>query len=138
MLRMKMKDILILTMSAFCITGCGTICNLASKEPQPYGGLARDLEFANSAQLSAPQSPWAFVGALGICAGEFGASGIADTVTFPFILCYERRKARDNPTKKCDCSMLPAEYSVGAVVPPATPNSADQAIPAEFKELVGK
>jgi hypothetical protein len=95
---MKAKSILLPAISALCLTGCGTIGNLASKDPQPYGGLAKDVEWfdtPHSVLNGGSSSKGGLVG-LGLCGCELASSGVADTLTFPLILCYEALIAHEN------------------------------------------
>jgi uncharacterized protein YceK len=139
MLCMKMKGILLLAMSAVCLTGCGTVCNLASKDPQPYGGLAKDVDWfetPHSANGGSSSRGGAIL--LGLCGCEFASSGVADTLTFPLILCYEALIAHENAKNEGNYSKLPVEYSVGAVAAPPAPTSAKPSIPVEDKGCEGK
>jgi uncharacterized protein YceK len=117
---MKMKVFTLMAVSAICLTGCGTVFNLASKEPQPYGGLANDIKVVAAPHLPAgsASSAGALAMVLALGAGEFCASAVADTLTFPFILFYEARISRENTAKQADYSKLPVQYSAGAVAAP--------------------
>ena len=39
---------------AVLASSCGTVCNLASEKPEIYGGVAKDLEFAQTPNPGAP------------------------------------------------------------------------------------
>jgi uncharacterized protein YceK len=87
--------------------GCGTVCNLAGGNPDNYGGVQRDLQFANDARAKggllsgADNTPTArggssvggeaALGALALYGADLSLSFIADTVTLPVVI-YLRQK----------------------------------------------
>lgn len=79
------------------LTGCGTVCNLAMGDPQPYGGVQKDAEFFQSwAPRPGPSGGQsAALGAaacLGIPSAEFGCSFVGDTLTLPAVVAVRRWK----------------------------------------------
>jgi hypothetical protein len=77
------------------VSGCGTVCNLLSQHPKPYGGLAKDFSTIGSPDLNKPvfhqgdqQNGKGGVIALGVILGlgatELCATGLADTLCLPF------------------------------------------------------
>jgi uncharacterized protein YceK len=76
------------------VSGCGTVANLMSENPTPYGGIHKDLEFVASGKTafdlsgspSTSNSPWGAALLLGLFAAEPPLSLLADTVTLPFVL----------------------------------------------------
>jgi hypothetical protein len=79
--------------------GCGTVCNLAEKEPVAFGGVQKDIQFimtpsagrmADSPASTHPgQNQVIF--ALVIMPAEVGLSCMADTLTWPFIVYLNHR-----------------------------------------------
>lgn len=70
-------------------SGCGTILNLRSGDPEVYGGVAKDLEFIMTPQAGeggGGGSP----GVLMLIAGEVGLSLIGDTLTLPVVIRKKR------------------------------------------------
>jgi hypothetical protein len=109
--------------------GCGTVANLKSGHPEPYGGVQRDVAF-----LAGP-SPFSFekrdfekdngdaifaAVIMGFWGAEFCASGVADTLTLPFIARRAEEKEREDKknAELGDYAHLPVQYAAGAVVDP--------------------
>ena len=117
---MKRIGFFLLAICAVCLSGCGTICNFASGDPQPYGGLTRDMDRVGSGQQGGGghiSSPLAIPILLGLGAGELVATSIADTLTMPyFIISRQAEIKRDQTENKEDYSKLPVQYSAGAAV----------------------
>jgi hypothetical protein len=137
---MKMKGILLLAMSAACLTGCGTVGNFASEHPQPYGGVILDMNSAGSGHYSAGGGGGLLVPALIIGAGatEFCATVVGDTLTAPYILWCEVRLSCENAANEAAFSKLPTQDSTDSVVTPAAPMVAGCLVPAEEKGREGK
>lgn len=72
-------------------SGCGTILNLRSGDPNVYGGVAKDVEF-----IMTPQNLGGEGGGdpaiLMLMAGEVGLSLVGDTLTLPLVI---RKKRND-------------------------------------------
>jgi uncharacterized protein YceK len=82
-------------------SGCGTVCNLVSEEPQVYGGVKRDLGVAagaghlpaSSPSLGPSDGKGALV-LLAFCGAELGASFVGDTLSLPWLLYQDNRDPR--------------------------------------------
>jgi uncharacterized protein YceK len=93
--------------------GCGTVCNLASTSPQPYGGVEKDIEFVSTpSETDFSNSGQIGVIVFALCAADICVSGVADTLTLPLLVLREK-KALSAPE---DVPDLPAQYSCGATV----------------------
>src|SRR5262245_41857383 len=118
---------LALAAAALNAGGCGTVCNLTSGSPEPYGGVATDLRVAASplnlcANSSGGQGPWQLEFLiLGIWLADLGISAVADTLTLPVVYCWdeirEARWLRARPYEIADPGER-ARYSSGAVAAP--------------------
>ena len=101
------QRVLVLALAAFLANGCGTICNLSTRDPEvPFGGLQMDLGWLGAALDSSPStaSPpsdksidksWVV-----LLPFEVALSAVGDVVTLPIAL-YRKRKAygpRDKET----------------------------------------
>jgi hypothetical protein len=79
-------------------SGCGTVCNLASEQPEVYGGLKRDLTVVagvgNSSghPVSLGSDPRVFLVLLALGGAEFGASFVGDTLSLPLILYLDKQE----------------------------------------------
>jgi hypothetical protein len=75
--------------------GRGTVCNLASGDPEPYGGITKDWEFNHQRQVP-------FYVAM-LCTApltlEVGATLVGDTLTLPITWTIE---ARDHPNRAAE------------------------------------
>jgi hypothetical protein len=101
---------------AMSVSGCGTVCNLASGEPEVYGGVARDVEFATSSTKLDVGNCREFAAiVLGIWFADVLVSGAADTVTLPLVLTWDRRASRAAwPVSGKTEPDRPPQYSTGA------------------------
>ena len=77
--------------SAFTMSGCGTVANFASLKPKVYGGIEQDLKFFThglpggiGAGGNAPAKVLFIVGLVTIAGTELCCSALGDTVTLPF------------------------------------------------------
>jgi uncharacterized protein YceK len=90
---------------AACASGCGTVLNLADKEPMAYGGLKRDFEWLEAfTGLDAPainknpqtvnqgRANWML---LGLSLLDPPLTIVGDTVTLPLTLWLENRRAQE-------------------------------------------
>ena len=69
-------------------SGCGTIANLISRDPEVYGGLEKDVEYAQTAEPQAGQSDKVvFI----LLAAEGTLTLLGDTLTLPIVLCRRAR-----------------------------------------------
>jgi uncharacterized protein YceK len=75
----------VLAISALSLTGCGTICNLASKDPQVYGGPAKDFEVVQYFHGCGG------IGGAVVLVSDMCISLVGDTLTLP-ILLYRRER----------------------------------------------
>ena len=111
---MSRNRIAVSAIFAVLLSGCGTVFNFAGGNPQPYGGVAKDVEFAAAYQAAlqdkpprqqtgvSGHSPLALACLLGLYYGDFGASAIADTLTLPVILVGASRSTSDIPVRSED------------------------------------
>jgi hypothetical protein len=51
-MRGKKMVLVVLLLAAVGLNGCGTVCNLAGREPEIYGGLGKDFEFASTPRFN--------------------------------------------------------------------------------------
>jgi hypothetical protein len=113
---MRKKWIALLAGAAFSAGGCGTVCNLASRHPEPYGGLARDLAVLAACPPLEPGGGGSgeavfFCAVLGVCAGEFCATGLGDTLTLPLVDRLAANKEREKSADGSACANLPVQWS---------------------------
>jgi uncharacterized protein YceK len=87
---------------AVLLSGCGTVCNLASGNPDNYGGVQRDLQFASDATdrggLCRPRpgdTGWGAACVLALYGADLSLSFVADTLTLP--LATYLRQRHENP-----------------------------------------
>ena len=117
---MDRNRIALLAVFAVLLSGCGTICNFAGGEPAPYGGVAKDLEVAeHSSGGGGIRSASSIVAVCALCAAEFCASAVADTLTLPFILIPAAMRTREAAAD--GRPLPPAQYSAGAAADPLQP-----------------
>jgi uncharacterized protein YceK len=103
--------------------GCGTICNLASNDPEPYGGVANDLSVLASPLNLCPNDGEAALWALGIWAADVGVCLVADTLTLPLVYSWDRISWRGVLPRRrieldTDATDRPPGFSAGAVASP--------------------
>jgi uncharacterized protein YceK len=87
--------------AAFLMSGCGTICNLKSGDPDIYGGVKKDVAFIQTPPSDPNSTTWGSgqAGAifLAIIAAEMGLSLVADTLTLPLVVrMRQNEQASDN------------------------------------------
>jgi uncharacterized protein YceK len=74
--------------------GCGTICNLASNDPDFYGGFRKDVQVIQTPHtLPMSARPTGSQGRVIIAAllvADAGLSLVADTLTFPVVVFMRR------------------------------------------------
>ena len=90
--------------AAFLSSGCGTICNLKSGDPDIYGGVKKDVTFIQTP----PSDPNSTIRASGqggaiilaVIAAEMGLSLVADTLTLPLVVRMRQyEQASDDKTQ---------------------------------------
>jgi hypothetical protein len=91
---------IILVAAALAVTsiGCGTLANFGSDQPQPFGGVARDTAFLVTPAKTNFHSGDDGRGAaffLGIWAADLCLSGVADTLTLPLFVYWEKKRERE-------------------------------------------
>jgi hypothetical protein len=111
----------------FLVSGCGTILNFKSGNPDLYGGVAKDIEFAWTPRPApmASGSPPVQVERRSLFLlwmVDLGLSSVADTVTAPVVLCYALF-ADKTPAELSAPPVTTTQYSVGAVAPAAARQS---------------
>ncbi len=92
----------LLAAAAVLLSGCGTVCNLASGNPDNYGGVQRDLQFASDApdkgffyRARPWDTGWTAACALALYGADLSLSFVADTLTLP--LATYLRHRHENP-----------------------------------------
>jgi uncharacterized protein YceK len=87
---------------AAAASGCGTVFNLASKDPDNYGGVQRDIQVAADASAhggllsegtnrSGAGSGEAALVVLALCGAELSLSFVGDTLTLPLVIYLRQR-----------------------------------------------
>jgi len=106
-------------LAALFISGCGTFLNFYSGHPEPYGGIKKDIEIAATRRqtnnVACNPSDHGSMGLIVFWLADLSCSGVADTVTLPFLLYHEHRLYVDEP-------FIPPytpQFGVGAYVPVA-------------------
>jgi uncharacterized protein YceK len=86
---MKKTCLVLVAMASLAVSGsgCGTVRNLASSDPERYGGVAKDIEYMGTPQSGSGKSHPLVIAVLG---GELCASCVADTLTLPYVVLRER------------------------------------------------
>jgi uncharacterized protein YceK len=114
---MRGKSLALALLAPLLANGCGTVGNFASGRPEPYGGVARDIEFARERgdKPLLGSNPEGAAVLLALCAGELCASAVADTLTLPLIACRERKAWNPDPLNDEAPPDPPPQYSAGAV-----------------------
>jgi hypothetical protein len=125
-MKRKWVAVLMMALSAVPMMGCGTVRNLLSEHPQPYGGLASDVGTVSSSGSSSgpsqplfPQGingdPRALLLGLALVAGigvtELCVTGVADTLCLPYFYLRDGelfpKDSRSDNTR--DFSALPVQ-----------------------------
>jgi len=103
---MKMIRIAVFAVTtAFLSSGCGTICNLKSGDPDIYGGVKKDVTYIQTPSSNPTGvSGQGGVIILGIIAAEMGLSLVADTLTLPLVV-----RMRQNEQASDDKAQSPAD-----------------------------
>jgi hypothetical protein len=98
--------------AAIPMSGCGTFCNLASRDPELYGGVKKDFEFLAAAKPASSEGgdPRGLLIALGIWGADVACSFAADTLTIPVIRRWEAIRSRERESSKVP---LPPSASAG-------------------------
>jgi hypothetical protein len=103
---------------AVLTSGCGTVCNLASNNPQPYGGIARDVEWVSkNFRFSGKENAGGAALAVGAVATEMGLTGLADTLTWPLVASLHTQRSEQEMAILNDPAMQ-VQFSCGAAVTP--------------------
>jgi hypothetical protein len=118
----------VLASLALWLSSCGTVCNLLSEKPQPYGGVVRDAAIIASVPAgSGPTSGMngdgrAFLVLLGLGACELCATGLADTMMLPWFYYRDGDlKGAEPPPSKEDADLpegfweMRPQFSAGAI-----------------------
>ena len=87
---------------AVLLSGCGTAFNLASEDPDNYGGVQRDLDLANrTGSLGNGGTGKEAVGRLALYGADVGLSFVGDTLTLPLAayLRYRHEATLTNSTR---------------------------------------
>jgi uncharacterized protein YceK len=115
-------------------SGCGTVFNLASGDPDNYGGVVRDLQFASDATANGGLWPGGdstaaggdgkgeavvALAVLALYGADLGLSFAADTVTLP-LATYLRSKHEAAAAHQTDSGASPDRTSRGRSGPPGS------------------
>jgi uncharacterized protein YceK len=96
------RGVLLAAAMVIPLSGCGTVCNLASGNPDNYGGVQRELKFADDASakgglLSGSSGAegtggvWAALFVLALYGTDLSLSFVGDTLTLP-LAAYLRHR----------------------------------------------
>jgi uncharacterized protein YceK len=120
----------VLVTVAVASSGCGTVCNLFTKDPEVYGGVAFDLKFIASPRdtplsTSSGSNGQGAVLLLALIPAELCLSFVGDTLTLPLTIHL----------RQSDASALDIASSVGSTPPTngaslGTPIPLDETVPA--------
>jgi uncharacterized protein YceK len=110
-----MRKSLALLVAAF-LSGCGTVRNLASSDPEPYGGVVKDGQFFSlfgkpAGPITHPAGVVVLAALYGACLGEVGASFVGDTLTLPITRAIEARNHPEKQAEKAEWIDGPVQYS---------------------------
>ena len=83
----------VVALAAVSLSGCGTVRNIATGRPEIYGGVAKDLEFAQKSHSLGPATGKGGVGFLCLYLADLSLSLVGDTLTLPYILYKQGRIA---------------------------------------------
>src|SRR5262245_37240923 len=86
-----------LALTTVPVVGCGTVCNLLGKNPEPYGGVERDLTIAGASggtPVNLGSDARGALVLLGIGAAELTCTVVGDTVTLPVVHAMNRAAAK--------------------------------------------
>jgi uncharacterized protein YceK len=76
-------------LAAFGLGGCGTVCNLATGDPDLYGGVQKDVQFIQTPRkvsgIGVSPMTVAFLAPADLC-----LSLVADTLTLPLAVCLRQ------------------------------------------------
>ncbi len=119
---MRRSRVALLALFAALSGGCGTIRNLASSQPEPYGGVGYALEY-DAAVRASPQgqsdisgsSPLELLWDLAWCCPDTCASAVGDTLTLPIVLTRMPKATSAPSSSKNAYWQMPAAYSTGAI-----------------------
>jgi uncharacterized protein YceK len=139
----------LLTAAAVALTGgCGTVCNLVSNTPKPYGGVDRSVETyltveeGLSFEAHSPKDFLAYFIVVGWISAVAGAdvcvSAAADTLTYP-LLPYFQGKPRpaDTAARAARPDGTPLNLALAATAfPPAPPSPAADVTPQKVELVV--
>jgi hypothetical protein len=125
-------------MSALWLSGCGTICNLASKNPQVYGGIQGDIECVKHLDHLGPSSASGksvlFLFLLLPAEGSLTLAG--DTLTLPLVVCLRQNPSR--PDEPVSYIVVDHLNSVDANNPPPANVILHQPRPFTFDEFISE
>jgi uncharacterized protein YceK len=95
---------ILFTIAALLLQGCGSVSNLASKEPANYGGVQKDIEFLSAAsnkpllnaQPGGSTAAAAYIFVLALIPTELALSLTIDTLALPYTIRQNRRIHQDD------------------------------------------
>jgi len=129
----KARLFLFVAIALLPLSGCGTVLNMTSADPEVYGGVKKDCEIAVSPHnygSGGKNTPLVMVFWL----ADVGVSAVGDTVTLPFVAFREPKipsEDRGSP------SFLP-QYSYGAIAATHAPSSSVEPVSLFAPELKPK
>ncbi len=146
-MRRTARLLTVAALSAASLSGCGTVCNFASLDPKPYGGVAKDWELFDSVPRRLREDGFRLGGAggipiffalVGLGMTEWACSVVGDTLTYPAFCLWrgeplipEPRRPRPapepaeeaRPVSEAELASCPVQYAAGAVAEASGPPS---------------
>jgi uncharacterized protein YceK len=113
----------VVALAAVLSNGCGTVANLATGRPEIYGGVAKDLDFAQKPHSVTPATGKGGVALLCLYVADLSLSLVGDTLTLPFILCKQGRIAGSSDSTvsaPCGDPGRQSQYSAGGISSPGS------------------
>jgi uncharacterized protein YceK len=108
---------MVVVLAALSLSGCGTVCNFRSGNPEIYGGIEKDVQYLMKPRTEPVSGQKGGPFLLALWCADVTCCALADTLTLPLIVCLERRKRQEDSQG----SASPAQYSSGAGAPSAGP-----------------
>jgi uncharacterized protein YceK len=82
---------------ASLLSGCGTVCNLASGNPAvPFGGVQRDFSVLNTSKSTESPGSGGAAFLFLVLSAELSLSAVGDIVTLPLAVCLHHTDGYDS------------------------------------------